>query len=219
VMIFPVAAVALSVMLVRLPDRERVVNRLVVTVVILSVAASLSSPINQEWFVAGRDRIWWPVKTETSLGRLRRAAGLVRGMAGEDRLLLTQDAYLAVESGLSLPAGLEMGPFSYFPDWSEARAAQLHVLNRAMMERLIGTTRARVAALSGWCFAIQSPQVIELPAGERGRLWAAVNRRYGPVTEIAGFGQAATTLKIMALHADAGSEGALNRTENQGERR
>jgi hypothetical protein len=138
------------------------------------------------------------LKRETPLRSLRKAAGLVRELAGPDRLLLTQDLYLAVEAGLAVPAGLELGPFSYFPDWPDEKARECRVVNRRMMEEILRTTPARAAAFSGYGLAIRSPSVTELDPREQRALWREVERRYRPVREIAGFGQGGTTLRILA---------------------
>jgi len=72
-------------------------------VLLLCIAAAFSSPINQDWMIAGRDRIWWKMKPAPSLFQLREVARDIRSMAG-DEILLTQDTYLAVEAGMKVPA-------------------------------------------------------------------------------------------------------------------
>lgn len=85
--------------------------------VLLFVALALTvcaSPIAQDWLVAGHDRFWVQKKAKPDLFILRDVARQVRAEAarlGEDTLW-TQDTYLAVEAGLRVPTGLEMGPFS-----------------------------------------------------------------------------------------------------------
>jgi hypothetical protein len=162
----------------------------------LSLLAAFSSPINQEWFVAGRDRVWWPLKQRTALRTLRAAAGWVRRSTGPADLLLTQDTYLAVEAGRGVPDGLEMGPFSYCPGMTAERAARLHVLNAESMQALIRTTPAPVAALSEWAFAIGAPAVEPLPPAEQEALWRAVRDRYTLAAWVDGFGQGHTTLRL-----------------------
>ena len=111
-------------------------------------------------------------------------------------LLLTQDPYLAVETGLSLPHGLEMGPFSYFSGWPREKAEKCHVLNREMMNELIDTCDAQVAAFSGYGFAMDCPSITKLPDEERAALYSRVEKRYSLFGEVPEFGQAGTTLKI-----------------------
>ena len=163
---------------------------------LLSLAAAFSSPVNQEWFVAGRDRVWWPLKAQTSLANLRTAAVWVRGATKSTDLLLTEDAYLAVEAGRRVPQGLELGPFSYYPDMDRERAARLRVLNREMMWRLLKSTPAPVAALSEWSFAIGAPAVAELSPEEQETLWRLVRDRYWLAAQLDGFGQGRTTLRL-----------------------
>jgi len=113
--------------------------------------------------------------------------------------LLTQDTYLAVESGLTLPPGLEMGPFSYFPEWDREKAEACHVMNREMLRELIRTTDAPVAAFSGWALRIAAPSIERITQSEREELRQLIESRYAPIDRIENFGHAATTLEIMKL--------------------
>jgi len=49
---------------------------------LLLLLHSLSSPLLQNWLLAKRDRIWWPLRTESSLRTLQRAGKQVRELAG-----------------------------------------------------------------------------------------------------------------------------------------
>ncbi len=166
-------------------------------VLALALLAAGSAPTLQGWFVGKRDRIWWPLKTETPLTKLRRTGSMLRERAGDGALLLTQDTYLAVESGLNLPRGLELGPFSYFPDWDQRKAERLRVLNRASFEALLAKCEAPLAAVSGYGLAIRCPEVQPLPEGERGALWALLRQRYAPLLTEKDFGQAETELLVL----------------------
>lgn len=168
-------------------------------VLVMCVAAAFSSPINQAWFIGKRDRIWWPMKQSTPLATLRNTAILVRSLPGVEAgdELLTQDPYLAVEADLRLPRGLELGQFSYFPDWSTERARRCHVLNRETFRHLLATSEAPVAAFSGYGLSIRAPEVRELPEAEQRELWAIVEARYRPVRDVEPFGQADTRLRIL----------------------
>ena len=48
-----------------------------------------------------------------------------------------------------------------------------------------------------------SPEVIELPAGERDALWDLVERYYAPVQTVEDFGQAHTRLRILQRRTGA----------------
>jgi hypothetical protein len=172
---------------------------------LLSIAAAGSSPINQGWVVYGQDRIWWRLKGQSAVAQLREAGRAVRALAGPDGQVLTQDAYVAVESGLKLPPGLEMGPFSYYPGWSTEKARTLRVLNEELMTELLSNTEASVAALSGYSLSIASPSVTELPAAEQDRLWALVRRRFQEVQAVPDFGQARTTLRVLRRNEGVGA--------------
>jgi len=212
VFVTPVFAAALSAALAeripadtaalrwRLPLREGVV----VTVLAASLAASLSSPVNQSWFIHGRDRIWWLMKDSSDLARLQEVGRLLREESPPDSFVLTQDIYIAMESGLRVPPGLEMGPFSYYPDWPREKAEKLHVVNREMMEDLITEGSAEWAALSGYSLSIESPAVAPLPDEEREALWDLVRTRYEEVKQVPAFGQAHTTLHLLRRRPASG---------------
>jgi len=212
VIIYPLFAVALSVLLAELSFSRRVddavapgspAGRWVVPAVFLGVlAAALASPVNQSWFVGQRDRIWWPLKEESPLTRLRRVARVVRGEAGEGAVLLTQDTYLAVEAGLRVPAGMELGPFCYFPEWDADKATDCRVLNREQFVALLASAPAEVAAFSGYGLSIRSPGVRPLADDETRELWDALLARYEVTREIEAFGQAETTLKILRVREE-----------------
>ena len=82
--------------------------------VMVSLVTSFASPLTQEWFVVRQDRFWAVRKQRPDLALLRMTARDIRALAEKDSVLLTQDTYLAVETGMRVPAGFEMGPFSYF---------------------------------------------------------------------------------------------------------
>ena len=114
--------------------------------------------------------------------------------------LLTQDAYLAVEAGLPVPHGLEMGPFSYYPDWERERAEKIGVLNRDMMLELLATeTNAPIAALSGYSLSIRSPEIEEVVREDRMAFDEILSTRFERVESVPGFGQAGTTLELWRL--------------------
>ncbi|QBG47505.1 hypothetical protein EGM51_08920 [Verrucomicrobia bacterium S94] len=161
-----------------------------------SIATAFSSPINQEWFVRGRDRIWWKFKEKSDLELLRDAAEIVKRHSPEESVLLTQDTYLAIEAGRSVPHGMEMGPFSYYPDMPTEQAEKLHLLNRDLLLHLLETSSAPVAAFSGYGLSIESPAIAEVGEAERKAFFNLVEMRYQLLDEFPDFGQAHTTLKL-----------------------
>ncbi|MFC1498542.1 hypothetical protein ACFLS1_08760, partial [Verrucomicrobiota bacterium] len=92
--------------------------------------------------------------------------------------------------------GLEMGPFSYFPDWKREKAEACHVLNKEMLIELLETTDAPVAAFSEWGFAISSPAITKLSDKDQRELKAVLKKRYVLFREIDDFGHAGTKLQI-----------------------
>ena len=211
VMVYPLAAAALAAALVRVgvvcaeqagagvDAGRRLMGALVAVVLAAQLVMACASPMLQGWFVGKRDRIWWPLRKEFPLAKLQRVARMIRAGCGgqQGQALLTQDTYLAAEAGMRVPRGLELGPFSYFPDWSDEKAAACRVVNRAMMLKLLETSDARVAAFSGYGLSIRAPEVAPLSAGEQEELWTAVRGRYELFAEEPDFGQADTTLRIL----------------------
>ena len=193
--VFPVLAAALSATLVpRCPGKQLV--HVALAVLLVSAAASFSSPINQDWLIRGRDRIWWKFKETPDLVALRKAGAQIREQLGEDDLLLTQDTYLAIEAGARVPNGLEMGPFSYYPEMPRAQAEKLNLLNQEMLMELLVETPASVAAFSGYGLTIASPEIEALSSKHWKDLRAVLEMNYTKTSEIPNFGQAHTTLEV-----------------------
>ena len=159
----------------------------------------IASPRLQESFLAGRDRIWWNLRDQSPIAQLRETAQWVRELATADggTELLTQDTYLAVEANLPVPHGLEMGPFSYYPDWPRDKAARLGVVNRDMLCELIaGDTNAPIAALSGYSLSIRCPEVLPVTNDDTLLFRSLLAKHFDRVETVPSFGQAATPLEI-----------------------
>jgi hypothetical protein len=169
---------------------------LIVVLTFGNIAASFSSPINQAWFVRGRDRIWWPLKEQSPIRQLREVAAGLAEFAWLESELLTQDIYLAVEADMDVPPGMELGPFCYFPDMDRERAQRLRVLNKELLRERIMKARAPVAAFSGYGLSIRCPEVAPLSEAEQAELRALLDQRYQMLCEVPYFGQAYTTLRI-----------------------
>ncbi len=196
VIVYPIFCAALAALFVRVCDRW--LPSLETVVVLLCCFYAAASPVLQGWVVGERDRIWWPLKTEFPLARLQRVARNMNrlGVARGD-VLLTQDPYLAVETGTVLPHGLELGPFSYFPDWPTADCRRLNIVNRDLLLGLLQESRAKVAAFSGYGLSIRCPDVTPLPEDEQAVLWQRVMADYRLVDTVPDFGQADTDLRIL----------------------
>lgn len=182
-------------------DRVRSARRLGILTGLWLVCSlyAFSSPLAQGWFVAGRDRIWWHLRDQSPVAQLQDMGRWVRELtlAEQGTHLLTQDTYLAVEARLPVPHGLEMGPFSYYPDWSRERAEQIGVLNREMLrDLLITATNAPIAAFSGYSLSIRSPEVAHVDREDRLAFDAILEEEFDRVESVPGFGQASTVLDI-----------------------
>lgn len=177
-------------------------RRLMPLVLLMLVSLhSASSPMLKTWVTSGQDRIWWPLRSETALQSLRHASTIIREMADKDDWLLTQDTYLAVETDMRVPRGLEMGPFSFFPELDDTTAMRFHVLNEARLQTLIKTSPAPVAAISGYAMAIASPAITPVEPDLQARLLETLESYYETAYHVDHFGQGGTTLKIMIRRA------------------
>ena len=196
--VMPLLAAAVAALAARLTSA--VLRPALVWVAVAGAAmAAISSPMNQEWFMLRQDRFWVVKRSPTDLAKLQQAGKMIRANVPSGRMLLTQDTYLAVEAARRVPAGLEMGPFGYFPELDDATAARCHVLNRAGLLRALHQTDAPLAAFSGYAFAIGAPAMRELPAEAQKELWQAVMERYDLIETVPDFGQGATKLGIWRL--------------------
>lgn len=173
---------------------EGLCGRVCLFVTVLSLGASFGSPLPQEWLVARQDRFWAIKKTMPDILKLRAVAA--EALSTDRGLLLTQDIYLAVQSGRKVPEGLEMGPFCYFPGLSDAEAARYHVLNKARMLEVLEHAPCSMAAVSGYGFAVRSPVMDEVPVEDQKRFRETLLRNYKLTQTIEAFGQNSTTLEI-----------------------
>jgi len=174
--------------------------------VMCSLLATFGSPLVQEWFVARQDRFWVVRKPMSDLALLRMTARDVKALAEKDEFLLTQDTYLAIEAGLRVPAGLEIGSFGYFADLSDASAERFHVMNRNRLSALLKSAPASVAAYSGYSLAIQAPAMEEVPPEDRQLFLSLLGMNYDRVQEVPDFGQNCTTLQILKRRTPVGEQ-------------
>ncbi|WP_372846448.1 hypothetical protein [Pontiella sp.] len=191
------AAAGVASLLPRLP--ERWLSPGLALLLLVSVAGAFSSPVNMDWFVRGRDRIWWRFKEQSDLQHLRAAADIVRQSTAGNGELLTQDTYLAVEAGVSVPSGMELGPFCYYPAMPREQAEKLHLLNREMLVELLRQSAAPMAAFSGYGLAIESPAIAPVAEADAVLFNHAVQARYEKIAAMPHFGQGHTTLDLYQL--------------------
>ena len=166
-------------------------------VVLVACGISFVSPLLQEWATYAQDRFWSQKKEMTELAKLREAGREIECLDPGGKTLLTQDLYLAIETGRTVPPGLEMGPFSYFPDWPTDKARALHVMNRDLMAELLESAPCPLAACSGYAFAVTAPSCRETPFDEQKRFFGLLKKNYELADTVAKFGQNATTLLVL----------------------
>lgn len=149
----------------------------------MTFAVSFGSPLLEKWSTNGQDRFWSIKKENFELAQLREVANRIRDLDPTGKELLTQDLYLAIETGRKVPKGLEMGPFSMLSD--------------EQWRRLLSFSSSRIAALSGYSFAIDPPSCKERPVNVQMEYWSLLKRNYELVERFESFGQNATPLLIL----------------------
>ncbi len=184
--LFAVAAVALAL---RAPlfDSRALSYAVPLLALGLTWAGSFGSPLLEGWMTNGQDRFWTRVKEKPELAQLRDMAKVIEAVDPGGKMLLTQDLYLAIETGRKVPKGLEMGPFS--------------ILSDDEWKNLLSSAPCYVAALSGYTFAIEPPRCAERPLEQQLSYWELLKKRYDLVLKEEAFGQHATTLLILKRKA------------------
>jgi hypothetical protein len=180
--LMPLLAILISVMFVNRTKADDRALRYWFPV-LLSGMCAFASPMLQDWMTNGQDRFWTLKKDRSELAQIRDVARKLEAMDPGGRDLFTQDLYLAIETGRRVPAGLEMGPFSELDD--------------SGWRRLLESAPCRIAALSGYSFAIEPPVCSERPVGKQMEYWNILKKHYTLVGREEMFGQNATTLIIL----------------------
>ncbi len=157
--------------------------RAILLVLGLCFATSFGSPLLEKWSTNGQDRFWSLKKAKTELAQLRDVAREINALDPGGTTLLTQDLYLAIETGRKVPRGLEMGPFA--------------ILSDAGWRRLLSAAECPVAALSGYTFAIEPPVCNERAPDRQLAYWNLLKESYRFVAKEEAFGQNATPLLIL----------------------
>ena len=149
----------------------------------LCFSGSFGSPLLEKWATNGQDRFWSLKKSKYELPQLRKVADEIEKLDPGGKTLLTQDLYLAVETGRKVPKGLEMGPFSMLSDdeW----------------HKLLTSAECPIAALSGYSFAIEPPSCRERPVPKQIEYWGLLKKNYEMIRREEAFGQNATPLLLL----------------------
>lgn len=166
--------------------------------IIAAVAAlnAVASPNIQAWFFIRQDRFWPVMKSVSDLQRLRDVGAMLAERTPPGFPILTQDTYLAVEANRTVPEGMEMGPFGYFPELDDETAIRCRVLNRGILESLLEQVPATMAAFSGYAFALAAPEMKPVPEADREVFYDIIRIRFEPFATENDFGQNHTTLTV-----------------------
>jgi hypothetical protein len=163
-------------------------------VAVLTLCQTFGSPLLEKFMTNGHDRFWVVPKNTTDVFQLRQVAKKIEAIDPGGKELLTQDLYLAIETNRRVPKGLEMGPFSYWGDVDSTKAG----LNKKTMMSLLESAPCKVAAGSGYMFAITVPSCAETDVETQLQFWNALKKRYSLVERIPFFGQNGTTLLLLS---------------------
>ena len=152
----------------------------------LCFANSFGSPLLEKWMTNGQDRFWSLKKESCEMAQLRDVAKRIEAQDPGGKTLLTQDLYLAIETGRTVPKGLEMGPFAMLTDeeWKKLLTETAPV-------------ECKIAALSGYAFAIEPPACTERSIEKQMEYWTLLKQNYKLVDREEAFGQNATTLLML----------------------
>ena len=166
-------------------DSGRLLTMVILTLG-LCFANSFGSPLLEKWMTNGQDRFWSLKKEKYELAQLRDVAKRIEAQDPGGKTLLTQDLYLAIETGRTVPKGLEMGPFAMLTDeeWKE-------LLTKT------APAECKVAALSGYAFAVEPPVCAERSVEKQMEYWTLLKQNYKLVDREEAFGQNATTLLML----------------------
>ncbi len=159
-------------------------------------AGSFGSPLLQEWMTDGQDRFWVLGRDKSRLSQLRTVAREIEAIDPGGDELLTQDIYLAVETGRKVPRQLAMGPFSLWNELPYAGAEKV-LLDENRMKRLLESAPCKVAAMSGYSFAITAPRCEKTPMNVQLGFWNILKQNYDLVFTEERFGQGSTPLMVL----------------------
>ena len=152
----------------------------------LCFANSFGSPLLEKWMTNGQDRFWSLKKEKCEMAQLRDVAKRIEAQDPGGKTLLTQDLYLAIETNRRVPKGLEMGPFAMLTDeeWKKLLTET-------------APAECKIAALSGYAFAIEPPACAERSVEKQMEYWTLLKQNYKLVDREEMFGQNATTLLML----------------------
>ena len=152
----------------------------------LCFANSFGSPLLEKWMTNGQDRFWSLKKESCEMAQLRDVARRIEAQDPGGKTLLTQDLYLAIETNRRVPKGLEMGPFAMLTDeeWKKLLTET-------------APAECKIAALSGYAFAIEPPACKERSIEKQMEYWTFLKQNYKLVDREEVFGQNATTLLML----------------------
>ena len=167
------------------PEDNRTVEKSKILLLVLGMcfACSFGSPLLEKWSTNGQDRFWSLKKEKYELRQLQDVAREIEALDPGGKDLLTQDLYLAIETGRKVPEGLEMGPFA--------------MLSERDWEQLLDSAPCRMAALSAYSFAVNPPVCDERPLDKQMKFWNIVMRHYNLEIKEDNFGQNATPLLVL----------------------
>lgn len=117
----------------------------------------------------------------------------------ENDKILTLHSYISIASDRELLPGLEMGVFSYYPEWGEERATRFGVVNDTIIRRYLERAEAAAVLVTdadfGRSSTLQTLDPVERQRNNRQTL-ELIDRNYDFVEMIPSFGQWKENLRV-----------------------
>ncbi|MEK7485894.1 MAG: hypothetical protein AABZ60_16350, partial [Planctomycetota bacterium] len=110
--------------------------------------------------------------------------------------VLTMDPLPVLRRPFETFFGMEMGPFSFYPDLSSAEMNRFGVVNRQKIEYWIEQKEPDIILYTSDFFARENPSLQEMPEFWRIQLLTKIQNHYERVQSIGGYGQLHQTLDI-----------------------
>jgi hypothetical protein len=89
-----------------------------------------------------------------------------------------------------------MGPFSYYPDFSDSEAEAYHVVNSVGLDKILKNSPAKIAMMSEYAFGIANPKIISVSTEAKEYYFGRLEERYVLTRTVSNFAQGNTLLRV-----------------------
>ncbi len=101
-----------------------------------------------QWLLDPRTRYFNLSGGRLPLAEASKVSQIIRDNTSSEEEIFTTHAYLALEARRDLLDGLEMGIFSFYPDWSTKRARRFHVVNFDIIKEYIRSREGKALVIT-----------------------------------------------------------------------